>query len=82
MSRITVRISRESQATLRRLAHETGESMQAILDKALEEYRRKCFLGGANCAYQSLRDVPKAWAEELAERKLWDSTLLDDLKES
>lgn len=81
MASLTVRISKSSHATLRQLADEAGESMQTVLDKALEEYRRKCFLEAANRAYQALRDNPKAWADELAERKLWDNTLLDDLEE-
>ena len=35
-----VRISRASQETLRQLAERTGESMQAVLEKAVDELKR------------------------------------------
>ncbi len=42
--------------------------MQAILETAIEEYRRQRFLHEANAAYAALRNDPKQWKEELAER--------------
>ena len=32
-----------------------------------------------NAGYAELRADPEAWAAHLAERKLWDATLLDGL---
>jgi hypothetical protein len=55
--------------------------MQAILDKAIEEYRRRTFLEGLAGDFAALRADPKAWAEEQAERRLWDNALMDDLDE-
>ncbi len=55
--------------------------MQAILDEAVETYRRQCFLERANAAFAALRNDPNAWQEELEERAAWDITLTDDLEE-
>ena len=53
--------------------------MQAVLDKALERYRRESFLRAANTDYAALRNDPKAWKEELRERELWEQALADGL---
>ncbi len=53
--------------------------MQAVLDEAIERYQRDKFLDSVNAAYAVLRDDPKAWKEELAERALWDKSLADGL---
>jgi len=74
-----VRISDRARKTLREIAQSEEESMQAVLEKAVEEYRRRHFLELVNRAYQEVRDDPEAWAEELAERAQWDETLQDGL---
>jgi hypothetical protein len=79
MPSTTVRISEKSREALRVLSEESGESMQAILDKAVEEYRRKCFLEAANADYAALLADPEAWAEYKRELELWDATLMDGL---
>jgi len=76
-----VRISPHAHALLRQLAQEEDESMQAVLDKAIEHYRREKFLRDANADYAALRRNPKAWKEELKERALWEQTLSDGLAE-
>jgi hypothetical protein len=53
--------------------------MMELLDKALDDYRGKLFFEQLNAGYAELRADPKAWAEHLAERKLWDATLMDGL---
>ncbi|MBM4329634.1 MAG: toxin-antitoxin system protein [Deltaproteobacteria bacterium] len=73
----TVRINQKSHNILRKIASTEGKPMQAILEAAIEEYRRQRFLHEANAAYAALRNDPKEWKEELAERKEWDSTLID-----
>jgi hypothetical protein len=75
----TVRISETSRQALRQLAERTGQSMQALLDRAVEEYRRKLFLDAVNAGYAALRSDPAAWAALQAERRLLDTTLLDGL---
>ena len=64
-----VRISESAYRILRALAEMEDISMQAALDKILEEQRRKVFLTQANAAYAALKTNPKAWKEELAERE-------------
>ena len=81
MAAANVRISPEIHETLKRLASEENESMQTVLAKAVESYRRARFLDAANAAYAELRKRPKEWKAELAERKLWDRTLGDGLSE-
>lgn len=75
----TVRISKTSWLALRQIAAQAGEPMQTVLDKAIETYRRQCFLQKANEAYAAFRENTEAWQEEIAERKSWDITLDDGL---
>ena len=75
-----VRISPKSKAVLRDLAKREGKPMQAVLDEAIESYQRDKFLDTVNAAYARLQADPKAWKEELAERRQWDGTLMDGLE--
>lgn len=79
MSTPTIPISESSHRMLRELAEQTGQSAAEILDQALDTYRRKVFFEQLNAGYAELRADPQAWAEELAERQLWDATLMDGL---
>ncbi len=77
MSPPTMRISETSQQILKELAEQTGQTMVDVLDKALDAYRRKVFFEQLTADYAALKADPEAWAEELAERKRWESTLMD-----
>lgn len=55
-------------------------AMKAILEKAIEAYRRRHFLIEVNKAYAALRQGPKAWALVEKERAEWDVTLGDGLE--
>jgi hypothetical protein len=79
MSALTVRISETAHQILKALAEQTGQSIMEVLDKALDEYRRKLFFEQMNAGYAVLQADPKAWAEAEAERKLWDATSMDGL---
>jgi predicted transcriptional regulator len=79
MSQATVRISERTRETLREIARQEHASIQAVLEKAVEEYRRKRFLEDLNAEYAELRKDPEAWSEIEAERALWDATLADGL---
>ena len=76
----TTRISDPTHQVLRRLAERSGESMQALLDKAVELYRRQRFLEESNRAFEALRADASAWKAELAEREQWDITVADGLE--
>lgn len=81
MSSATVRISEKGRKILKELAEQEHKSMPDILDELLEAERRRRFFEGVNAAYEALRQDPEAWEEELAERRLWDTTLMDGLDE-
>ncbi|MEW5920168.1 MAG: toxin-antitoxin system protein [Bacillota bacterium] len=81
MSSTTVRVTKKTWKSLRETAERTGMTMQEILEKSVEEYRRKRFLEETNNAFQVLKENPVKWEEELQERRLWDQTLADNLEE-
>ena len=80
MASTTVRVSEPTHRTLRELSEQLGESMQGILDQAIEDYRRKRLLERANVGFAALRRDPEAWNEELTERTDWEATLSDGLE--
>ncbi|MBI4641617.1 MAG: ribbon-helix-helix protein, CopG family [Candidatus Tectomicrobia bacterium] len=79
MPSTTVRISDKSRKLLRELAAREGKSMQVILEKVIEEYRRQRFLEDVNAAYAALRQDPETWARVKQEQATWDGTLIDGL---
>jgi hypothetical protein len=79
MSAPTVRITEASHQILKKLADETGQTMMEVLNKALDAYRRKLFFEQMNIGYAEMKADPEEWAEHLAERRLWDATLMDRL---
>ena len=74
-----VRISDDTHDTLRCLAALEGQTMQSVLDKAVEEYRRRRFWDDVDAASSGLRQDHAAWQEELAESRAWEATLADGL---
>lgn len=74
-----VRLSPRAHALLRKIADEEQQSMQAVLDEAIERYRRERFLYAANADFAALKRDAKAWREEIRERELWERTLADGL---
>lgn len=74
-----VRISPRSHELLRKLAEEEQQSMQSVLDRALEQYRRERFLRAANADFSALRQDAKSWKQELRDREQWEETLGDGL---
>jgi hypothetical protein len=79
MSEPTVPINEASYQLLKELSEQTGQPIAEVLHKALDAYRRKLFFDQMNAGYAELRADPEAWAEHLAERELWDATLMDGL---
>jgi hypothetical protein len=79
MGNRTIDISAAAREKLRELAKLEHSSTEAVLDRALEAYRRQLFFEQANAAYAALRSNPEEWKSELEERALWDVTLTDGL---
>ena len=74
-----VRISPRSHELLRQLAEDEQQSMQSVLDRALEQYRRESFLRAANADFSVLKQDAQAWNHELGERELWEQTVADGI---
>ncbi|MFA5506157.1 MAG: toxin-antitoxin system protein [Vulcanimicrobiota bacterium] len=72
MGSTTVRVSLETHELLKNLAKESAASMQEVLAKALERYRRELFLEGLNKDFQGAED----YGEELLKI---DGTVADGL---
>lgn len=77
----TTRISEPARRILQELARETGKHMQEVLELAIECYRRQRFIEETNTAYAALKSNKKAWREEQVERRAWDITLSDGIRE-
>ena len=45
--------------------------MEAVLDAAIEEYRRDVFFSELNAGFERLRADPEAWADYQAESDSW-----------
>lgn len=74
-----IRVDRSVHAELRRLASSEGRTMREILAAAVERYRRDQIIAQSSAAYAAVRKDKKAWKQEQAERKQWESTLSDGL---
>ncbi len=77
---IQVRVNETTHSIIRSLANEFGESMQSIVDKAVERYKRELFLEGLNQDFKNLQENEVDWNAELEERYLWENTLLDGVE--
>lgn len=77
-----VRIQPDTYSKLRQLAVKAGVTMPEVLAEAIDELYRKRFLEDCNRAYSRLQADPKAWKQELAERKVWERTLQDGLEDA
>ena len=79
---VNVRVNKQTHYQLGKLANEIGVSMQVMIDRAVELYRRQCFLDGLNADFECLKERGSEWDDEKAEREIWDSTLCDGLSSS
>lgn len=75
----TIRISTSSHEILKEESMASGRSMQAVLEDAIEHYRRQRFVQGVNAAYARVREDELAWGEIVEERKAWEGSVGDGL---
>jgi hypothetical protein len=78
----TVRIAESTHRALAEVAKAERITMQAALTRAVEAYRRHVFLAGLADDFARLKEDPRAWAAEQAERALWDQALGDGAEET
>lgn len=64
-----------------RLPEDRRQAIEARAAELIEECRRREVLEEYNATYAAIRSDPDAWAEELAERAVWEGTLLDGLED-
>ncbi len=70
----SVRIGENAKNILRDISQQEKSSMQAVLEKAIENYRRQYLLKQTNSAYAKLRNNPTAWEEEINKQSRWEAT--------
>ena len=78
MASKNIRVSEETMIYLKELSKKANTSMQDIVQKAVEDYRRNMILEETNTAFMKLKGDTKAWQEEEIERKEWEATLGDN----
>jgi hypothetical protein len=76
----TIRIRPNSHQALKEMAALTGQSLQDVLEQAIEERSRRLYLEGLNADYAALNRDHKATAEFQNELAEWDTTNLDGLE--
>lgn len=79
MGRATMRIADATRAVIREVATSEGRTMQAVLDEAIDEYRRRHFIERVNRGYAALRSDRTAAARAAEEQVVWEATLPDGL---
>lgn len=80
MQSVNVRISSQSYQFLKSLSQKEGQTMQSLIDNALEDLRRRKMLEATNQAFARLKADENEWTEELTERALWENTLSDGVE--
>jgi predicted transcriptional regulator len=75
----TIRISAAAHQLLKDEARMTGRSMQAVLEDAVEQFRRQRFIAEVNAGYARVREDEQAWGAVLEEREPWELTTGDGL---
>ena len=80
MQSTNIRISSQSYKVLKSLTKEKGQSMQSVIDQAIEDLRRRRVLEATNTAFSTLKADKAAWDEESDERGIWENTLLDGVE--
>jgi predicted CopG family antitoxin len=77
MSGVNVRISSDSYQVLKSMSRDKGQSMQSIIDQAIEDLRRRNMLEATNLAFSELKEDKLAWKDEVEEREIWENTSTD-----
>ena len=82
MGHTTVRIRTSTHQALKTMADESGQTMQSLIEEALELLRRRRFLDAVNASYSALKEDNSGWLELREELAEWDVALEDGLDEA
>jgi len=77
---LNVRIDPVAHAHLAEVAREQDIPLTEALTRAIEIYRREQLIQQMTADYAAMRADRAAWAEEEADRALWDTTNMDGLE--
>jgi hypothetical protein len=77
-----IRVSKNTHKLLRELAAQSKTSIGAIVDRAVEEFRRKQFWEEYTEGYARLAGQTEEWQEYQEEMRAWEATLADGLEET
>jgi predicted transcriptional regulator len=76
----TIRISQETYNTVKSIAKQQNQKIQAVVEQAVKDLKKKNFFDNLNSDYAKLKVNSPAWAEEKVERAEWDAVLKDGLE--
>lgn len=74
-----MRVRKDIHDTLRGIAEEEHVSMQDVLARAIESYRRQRFLEDTNRAFAALKADDSSWEHMQQEQEVFAGTLMDGL---
>lgn len=77
-----LRVNERTHEKVRQMSNESHLSMQEIVDRAIEAYRRQQILEQANAVYATMRLSPQDWQDVEEERAELDATLTDGLEDA
>ena len=75
------RLTEEAYSVVVRLANETGQTQQEVLERAVKLYEREQFFAELEADFDRVSSDEVAWAEVVAEREDWDQALVDGTAE-
>ncbi len=75
----TVRVSEALQDVLRELAMQQGLSMEQVLERAVDQYKRECMIRAYNDSIARMSPEDRASLD--AENREWDGVLMDGLED-
>ncbi len=75
------RLTEEAYSVVVRLANETGQTQQEVLERAVKLYEREQFFAELEADFDRISSDEVAWAEVVAEREDWDQALVDGTAE-
>lgn len=71
------RLTEETYSLVIRIADETGQTQQEVIERAVRLYERERFFSEFESDFARLHADKDAWAEVEAERADWNGTLPD-----
>ena len=77
----TIRLRPTAYRSLKQIARTTHQSLEKVLERAIDNLERRLYLDGLSQDYSTLNSDPKASAEFRRELERWDVTNTDGLED-